>query len=145
MKTKMLIGASVAALSIGTAFGPADAARQDGLVNVDVTNTTIQVPISVAANVCGVAVNVLAQAADFGDVDCTAEGVSTAENQPRRGGGGGSQSGLVNLNVENTTVQVPVAVAANICDVSVNALASVIGFPSNTICDAAAAAEADNA
>lgn len=30
-----------------------------------------------------------------------------------------SQSGLVNINVEDNVVQVPIAIAANICDVTV--------------------------
>jgi hypothetical protein len=56
------------------------------------------------------------------NIDCTAEGVATAEN----GGGGGSpvtQEGLVNLAITNTTIQVPVAVAANVCGLAVNILA----------------------
>lgn len=32
-----------------------------------------------------------------------------------------SQSGLVNVNVEDVVVQVPIAIAANICDVTVAA------------------------
>jgi hypothetical protein len=51
---------------------------QEGLVNLAVTNTTIQVPVAIGANVCGVALNVLANALNAGDVTCTAEGVSRA-------------------------------------------------------------------
>ncbi len=48
-------------LSVAVMGAPASAdTRQDGLVNLALTNTTVQVPVSVAANVCGVAVNVLA-------------------------------------------------------------------------------------
>lgn len=143
MRNKLLLGTSVAALSLGAAAVPAEAARQDGLVNVYAENTTVQVPIGVAANVCGVAVNVLANVADFDSVTCTATGVATADNEPRGGGGNVRQSGLVNLALVDTTVQVPVAVAANICGVSVNILASVLDAPSQTLCDAAAEAAAN--
>ena len=63
----------------GLALTPAIAqqTRQEGLVNVnvanvlndlnvDVSNNTVQVPIGVAANVCGVNANVLAQQATGG-------------------------------------------------------------------------------
>ena len=56
---------------------------------------------------------------------------------------GGDQSGLVNLALVDTTVQVPVAVAANICGVSVNILSSVLDAPALTLCDAAAEAAAN--
>ena len=57
---------------------PAASAQQSGLVNVDVSNVlnnnTIQVtvPINAAANVCGVAVTVLAQDLQSGPVECSA-------------------------------------------------------------------------
>lgn len=139
---------SAAALSLtGAAMAtPASAApndvQQQGLVNLALQDTTVQLPISVAANVCGVALNVLAQATDVGDVDCTAEGVTLAEND-----GGGSntanQEGLVNVAVQDTTVQVPIAVAANICGVAVNLLASET-FVGEVTCDTLAEAAAGN-
>lgn len=75
--------AIVAALVSLSASVPA-VAQQNGLVNVDVSNVlndldilngslnnnTVQVPISVAAAVCGVAVNVLASSKNRGTV-CT--------------------------------------------------------------------------
>jgi hypothetical protein len=49
------------------------------LVNVIIAGNTIQVPISVAANICGVAVNVLAVAlAQNQQVTCRANAVSVA-------------------------------------------------------------------
>jgi len=51
---------------------------QNGLVNVALTDTTVQVPVNVAANICGVSVGVLAQATNLAGVDCTADGVSLA-------------------------------------------------------------------
>jgi hypothetical protein len=54
------------------------------------------------------------------------------------------QSGLVNLNISGNTVQVPVAVAANICDVSVNVVAQNTERGGTTTCEALADAEANN-
>lgn len=141
--------AAIAATTLALGFGMAGAAQaapndadQDGLVNLALQDTTVQVPISIAANICGVAVNVISQTGVTGPVDCTADGVSTAE----RGGGGSNdarQQGLVNVAVQDTTVQVPVSVAANVCDLAVNVIArqDVVG---ETTCDALAEAAADN-
>jgi hypothetical protein len=90
---KMIIAAVVAA---GISAAPA-AAQQNGLVNVDVTNVlnnldldllnnslnnnTVQVPIGVAANVCGVNANVLAAQKNGGDAKCTATTTSKALKQ----------------------------------------------------------------
>ena len=73
---------------------PALAQRQEGLVNVNVSNVlndlnisdnlnnnTVQVPIGVAANVCGVNANVLAQQGRGGTASCTAKNVSQALRQ----------------------------------------------------------------
>ena len=90
---KRMISAVLAAtaLAIGVA-GPASAQRadQDGLVNVavvDVLNNNnvvanVQVPIGIAANVCGVNANVLAQQRRTGDATCDAraQGVADAQN-----------------------------------------------------------------
>src|SRR4051812_30113077 len=51
--------------------------------------------------------------------------------------------GLVNVALVDTTVQIPVAVAANICDVSVAVLSTVLDTRPATLCDAAAAAHAN--
>jgi hypothetical protein len=53
-------------------------------LDIDVENVpvTVQAPIGVAANVCGVAVNVLTQEfTETGTAECTAETTSTAFNQ----------------------------------------------------------------
>ena len=132
------------ALTLGVAAasaGPASAqARQEGLVNVYAEDVTVQVPVGVAANVCGVAANVLAQAGNFGDVDCASEGVAVAQdsdpnNPPPR------QRGLVNLALVDVTVQVPVAVAADVCGVAVNVLANNVNAGA-VDCDAIADASA---
>jgi hypothetical protein len=123
MRIRALLIVCVMAVTAAVAASPAAAqVNQEGLVNVAITDTTVQVPVGIAANVCGVAANVLATAANVGDVDCTAEGVAVAEHE---NGNGGSvkQKGLVNLAITNTTIQIPVAVAANVCGVLVNVLA----------------------
>ena|SRR5689334_22139701 len=75
-------------------------AQQSGLVNVDLRNAkilnnianhlnvnvsnipvTVQVPVDVAANVCGVAVDILSQAVSHGGANCFAQGDSKALNK----------------------------------------------------------------
>jgi hypothetical protein len=64
---------------------PAAAQQQEGLINVNVSDVdvgviaNVQVPVAIAANVCGVAVNVLAEQLP-GDVNCEADAESAAEN-----------------------------------------------------------------
>ena len=120
-----------AALSLGVA-GPASAApTQEGLVNVNVSDVTAQVPIGIAANLCDINAAVLAQAADVGPAECDA----TAESIATRGPGGGpapDQEGLVNVNISDITVQVPVSVAANVCDVNVAVLAAALDAGQST-------------
>ena len=67
---------ATAALTFGIA-GPAGAAQQNqnGLVNVAVQNVAVQVPIGVAANVCGI--NAAVIAANFRQ---TANPVCNAQN-----------------------------------------------------------------
>jgi hypothetical protein len=138
---------SAAALSVtGIALAtPANAqpnrADQEGLVNLALQDTNVQLPISIAANVCGVAVNVLAEAPVTSPVTCTAEGVSTATRE-RGGRNNARQEGLVNVAIQGTNVQVPVAVAANICGVAVNLLATT-PITGETNCDALAEAAAN--
>ena len=51
-----------AALALTAAAIPVSAQTQEGLVNVNISdnNTTVQVPVEVAAQVCGVSVAVIA-------------------------------------------------------------------------------------
>lgn len=88
----------IATLLAISAFASAPVfAQQSGLVNVDVHNVannlaqnlkvdvsqipvTVQVPVGVAANVCGVAANVLGKQAAGGGGSCTATSTSTALN-----------------------------------------------------------------
>jgi len=93
---KNLIAATVVASGLvlsGSAF-----AQQAGLVNVSLGDVrpeiaknlnvdvsqipvTVHVPVGVAANVCGVAANVLGQQGGQGGSTCTAKNTSTALNQ----------------------------------------------------------------
>jgi len=119
-------GCPFSPLSVGLAI-PALAASsttQHGLVNVAATNTTVQVPIAVAANICGVTVNALATATSTSPVTCTATGVAIATAPSGGGSSHTTQTGLVNVSLTNTTVQVPVGIAANLCGVTANILAS---------------------
>jgi hypothetical protein len=124
MKMRLTLAALVAAVSCFAIASTASAQpHQNGLVNVAVVDNTVQIPIGIAANVCDVAVNVLSVATFTSPADCTAMAPATAYSTGGGGGGGGSQSGLVNLWVSNNTIQVPIGIAANICDVAVNVLA----------------------
>jgi hypothetical protein len=111
------IAAAVALSLAGTATADA-ATQQQGLVNVSVSD--VNVPIGVAANVCDVQANVLAQGNVQGPGRCTAISDPTATG----GGGGGNttQEGLVNIAVSD--VNVPIGIAANICQVQANVLAA---------------------
>jgi hypothetical protein len=52
---------------------------QSGLVNVWLSDIVVQVPIGVAANICGVNANVLAEQERTGDVVCGARTIPIAE------------------------------------------------------------------
>jgi hypothetical protein len=132
--------ASLAGAALAVALvGPVAAANRagDSLVNVQISDVTIAVPISVAANICDVNVNVLAEQLDAGDATCTATAESIAT--PGGGGTGGNQAGdsLVNVQVDDLTVLLPIAVAANVCDVNVNVLATQLRL-GEAACEAAA-------
>lgn len=49
------------AMLLAFSAAPAMAAKQEGLVNVNVEDVVVQVPIGVAANVCGVNAAILAE------------------------------------------------------------------------------------
>lgn len=137
-------GAGAAMLTFGALASPADAAtRQNGLINVSLTDTTVQVPVAVAANICGVGVGVLSAALVQGPVDCDALGGATATSVDRGGNDNTRQRGLVNVSATDTTVQVPVGIAANICGVAASVLAGPhIQFPVNCTAEGVAIANA---
>jgi hypothetical protein len=117
-KARLAVATAAAAIAALPAATAEAQTRQEGLVNVSLTD--VNVPIGIAANVCDVSANVLAAnnfSGPFGD--CTAIAPATAT-----GGGNGNtrQQGLVNVSVSD--VNVPVGVAANVCNVAANVLAS---------------------
>jgi hypothetical protein len=122
---------------------PATAARQNGLVNINIEDNVVQVPVAVAANVCDVDVAILVRLLrDTGSTACTSEAFSGATVSDRPNDTGGTrQDGLINVNLENNTVQIPIAAAANICDVNVAVLVGAILEDDATECDANAGAE----
>jgi hypothetical protein len=94
---KALLIAGIAALAVagcsstddGTMTTGSTAAPSDGLINVDISRVraeiaknvdvaldrvpiTVQLPVTLAANVCGVNVNVLSVQVPTGDASCTA-------------------------------------------------------------------------
>lgn len=131
-------------LAVAATVSPATAARQNGLVNINIEDNVVQVPVAVAANVCNVDVAILVGLLrDTGSTVCNSEAFSGAMVQDRPNDSGGTrQNGLINVNLENNTVQIPIAAAANICDVTVAVLVGEILKNDATQCDANAGAEA---
>jgi hypothetical protein len=146
VKLKKVLATTAFTLGTGVSFAASAGAQgppvdQQGLVNVNAQDTTVQVPVAVAANICGVDVNVLASNVADSPVTCDTQAVSIAEDPDNGPGGPVSQDGLVNVNLTDTTVQVPVGVAANVCGVDANVLAQEIGdAPVNCDADADAGA-----
>ena len=133
---KLLITALLAAAGLVLTATPATAATQRGLVNVNVEDVLVQVPVAVAANVCDVTVAVLAQGLVEGPATCDAEAESMTISTPTTGRGA-HQEGLVNVNLDDVTILVPISVAANICDVTVAVLSGAL-LEGPTTCDALA-------
>ena len=143
---KRLLATSVAGTALAVALvGPVAAQNQAGnsLVNVQLSDVTIAVPISIAANLCDINVNVLAAQVRGGDTDCDADAQSIATPGTGDGTGGGNQAGdsLVNVQVDDLFVLLPVAVAANVCDVNANVLAQQLRL-GEAACTATADSEA---
>src|SRR5918997_5667716 len=112
MKGKFAGVAAIVAVCMSVAAAPAPAqVNQDGLVNVNVSDNTVQIPIGLAANVCGVSAAVLSEQIGANDVDCTALADADAISQGGGGGGDAQQEGLINVNVEDNVLQVPVSIA----------------------------------
>jgi hypothetical protein len=139
-KLNTLALACVTALALAT--GASAQTNQSGLVNINVEDNVVQVPIAIAANICDVTVGVLASnIADTGSATCDALAESNATVTPREQGGATRQEGLVNVNLSNNTVQIPIVAAANVCDVDIFVLASAILLDDATECDARGGAE----
>src|SRR3712207_2507458 len=69
----MIKSAAAIAVGLGLLAGSALAQQQEGLVNVaiDVEDNVVQVPIGIAAQVCGIDAAVLAQQENTDDAVCT--------------------------------------------------------------------------
>jgi hypothetical protein len=137
MKIRITLAVLLTALTaLGATSTAAAQTNQTGLVNISVSDTTIQLPIGLAANVCDVNVAVLATLLDIGPTQCGADADAMAVAVPTGGGGGATnQTGLVNVSISDTVVQVPIAVAINICDVNAAVLALLVNG-GTTDCDA---------
>ena len=127
-------------MALATATGAMAQTNQSGLVNVNVEDVVVQVPIAIAANICDVTVAVLATDIQDGSATCDALAASGATVTPRDGGGATRQEGLINVNLDDITVQLPIAAAANVCDVDVVVLATAILLDDATQCEAGAGA-----
>jgi hypothetical protein len=114
-------------MTLGLFAAPAAAqdTTQEGLVNLAIGDVTLQVPIGVAANVCGVNAGVLASGEQTTDPVCKIN-ADEAQQLSWTGNGGGDvdQQGLVNVALGDVTLQVPIGIAANICGLNVAVLAS---------------------
>ena len=121
-----LAGAASAAVMViapGTA-GAANNQAGNSLVNVQIGDVLVQVPVAVAANLCDVNVNVLAQQTAVGAPTCTADADATADGPPGPGASSNrAGDSLVNVQIGDITAQLPIGIAANICDVNANVLA----------------------
>ena len=141
---RLTVAATTVAVTLGAA-APTLAAPPDqtGLINVNASDNVVQVPVSVAANICGLQVGVLASGLAQGPVDCTATSEAEAVTVARPDNGpGGSQTGLVNVNLSDNVIQIPVSVAANVSGVQAGVLAA--GLLSGPVtCDARSRGKAD--
>jgi hypothetical protein len=141
-KRRSLMAVALSSLLVLAFAAPAFAQpTQEGLVNVNVSDVQVQLPIAIAANVCDVNVNVLARQFRHGGAECTSTAESGAVIPFNGGNGAPSQEGLVNVNISDVIVQAPIGVAANICDVNANVLAEQLRLGGAT-CDAAGQADA---
>ena len=127
MRRILVVMALMGMLSLGAAAPatgqPPGNSAGNTLVNVQISDVTVLVPVSVAANLCDINVNVLADQVRTGDTDCETTAESLASPGP--GGGGGNRAGnsLVNVQISDVDVFVPIGIAANLCDVNANVLA----------------------
>jgi hypothetical protein len=105
----------------GASAAGAEPVTQEGLVNVNLTGVTVSVPIALAANVCDVNVAVLVDQLNDAPADCEASATPTSTVETEDGGPV-EQRGLVNVNITDLNVSVPIGIAANVCDVNAGVL-----------------------
>ena len=131
---------AAAGLALAFVASPAVAQEQDGLVNVNCvvcgTNAQVAIPVGVAAQVCGVDANIIAEQREAALTSCEIDQQTVDANQSLRnfvdtggqgGGGQADQEGLVNVNCvvcdTNAQVAIPIGVAAQVCGVDANVIA----------------------
>lgn len=138
-RRSLVAAAAVSMLAFGVSAGPASAqgsTQQEGLVNIALTDTNVQVPVAVAAAVCGVQANVIASQNFGGNALCDS---ASRANANGGGGGGGStqQEGLINVALTDTNIQAPIGIAADVCGVQANVIAAG-NFGGNAVCESIA-------
>ena len=87
MRTFITALALACTMALSMATGAMAQTNQSGLVNVNVDDNVVQVPIAIAANICGVTVAVLANALEDGEATCdalAASGATVTPREPRR-------------------------------------------------------------
>jgi hypothetical protein len=131
--------ATIGALPIADTASAAPV-TQSGLVNVNLTDVTVAVPVAVAANVCDVNVAVLVNLLSDGSAPCSASADPTS-TITTSDGGPVTQQGLVNVNITDLVVQVPIGIAANVCDVNAGILVNRLRDAASP-CDATATPDA---
>lgn len=136
MIKKFLAAGALAAAATGVAGSAVSAqpVTQEGLVNVNLTDVAVQVPIALAANVCDVNVAVLVNELQDASAPCDASADPSAVVETQDGGPV-RQRGLANVNITDLVVQVPIGIAANICDVNAGVLVGELRDTAAT-CDA---------
>jgi hypothetical protein len=134
------VAVATTAVALGASAIPADANVQEGLVNLNLTGVTAQLPIALAANLCDVEVAVLVDGLSDGSAPCDASSNADAV-VATEDGGPVAQEGLVNVNVTDVVVQAPVSLVANVCDITVALLVARLQDAASP-CDATGTAEA---
>ena len=125
---RRISGATMAGAALALALaGPAAAQNEagDSLINVQISDVEVLVPIGIAANLCDINANILALQDRTGGADCKANAESVASPGSDGGNGADNTAGdaLVNVQLSDITVLVPISAAANLCDININALA----------------------
>ena len=140
--TKFVAAASLAGAGVlgGVGAAGAEPVTQEGLVNVNLTDVAVSVPIAVAANVCDVNVAVLVDQLNDASAPCDASADPTS-TITLDGGGPVEQRGLVNVNITDLVVDIPIGIAANVCDVNVGVLVGELRDTA-AACDATATPDA---
>ena len=142
-RTIISVALAACALLVFSAAPSSARTSQEGLVNVNIEDVNVQVPVSVAAAICDV--NVAALTTLFNDdapASCDATAESLATNNGPRSNSPADQQGLVNVNLQGVNIQVPVGIAAVICDLDVAALVGTFLDDAPRSCDAATTVDA---